>query len=69
MSYVEMRDALKENIFDISNYDDQYLAGLLPFRHFTGLGAKEILIRNRTGEPGKWVKFTFGTSRTLDWAL
>ena len=69
MSYVEMRDALKETVFDISNYDDQYLAGLLPFRYFTGLGSKEILIRNHSGDQKKWVKFTFSTSRALEWAL
>lgn len=69
MSYVEMRDAIKETIFNLSNYDDQYLAGLLPFKHFTAIGAKEVLIRNRSGDQKKWVKFTFSTSRALEWAL
>ncbi len=27
------------------------------------------MIRNRTGDPTKWVKFLFSTSSTLSWAL
>lgn len=69
-SYVEMRDALETApIPDLSNYIDPNLAGLLNFRHFTAGGSKEILIRNRTGDEKKWVKFTFSTSRALEWAL
>ncbi len=58
-----------EPLLDLSNYDDQYLAGLLNYKHFTELGASEILVRNRTGDVKKWVKFTFSASRILEWAL
>ncbi len=69
-SYVEMRDTMEtEPLLDLSNYDDQYLAGLLNYKHFTELGASEILVRNRTGDVKKWVKFTFSASRILEWAL
>lgn len=69
-SYVEMRDTMKTNpILDLSQYDNQYLAGLLDYSHFTQKGASEILVRNRTGDVKKWVKFTFSASRTLEWAL
>ena len=69
-SYVEMRDALETApVPDLSNYTDPNLAGLLNFRHFTAGGSKEILIRNRTGDEKKWVKFTFSASRALEWAL
>lgn len=69
-SYVEMRDTLETApIFDLSNYTDPNLVGLLNYRHFITGGSKEILIRNRTGDEKKWVKFTFSTSRTLEWAL
>lgn len=69
-SYVDMRDTMKtEPVLDLSNYDDKHLAGLLDYSHFTQNGASEILIRNRTGDVKKWVKFTFSTSRALEWAL
>lgn len=69
-SYVEMRDTMETSpLLDLSQYDDQYLAGLLNYKHFTELGASEILIRNRTGDVKKWVKFTFSAYRALEWAL
>lgn len=69
-SYVDMRDTMKtEPVLDLSNYDDKHLAGLLDYSHFTQNGASEILTRNRTGDVKKWVKFTFSTSRALEWAL
>ncbi len=69
-SYVEMRDSMEtEPLLDLSKYDDQYLAGLLNYEYFTELGASEVLIRNRAGDVKKWVKFTFSTARTLEWAL
>lgn len=69
-SYVEMREALATTPFDdISDYDNPNLAGLLDFKHFTELGAKQVLIRNRAGDVKKWVRFTFSTSRALEWAL
>ncbi len=69
-SYVEMRNVLEtEPVNDLSHYDDPNLAGLLNYHHFTDLGSKEILIRNRTGDEKKWVKFTFSTNRALNWAL
>ncbi len=69
-SYVEMRDSMEtEPSLDLSKYDDQYLAGLLNYKHFIELGASEILIRNRTGDVKKWIKFVFSTSRALEWAL
>ena len=69
-SYVEMRDALESQPLDtLSKYDEPNLAGLLNYHHFTELGSREILIRNRTGDEKKWVKFSFSTSRALDWAL
>jgi hypothetical protein len=69
-SYVEMRDSMEtEPSLDLSKYDDQYLAGLLNYEYFTELGASEVLIRNRAGDVKKWVKFTFSTARTLEWAL
>ena len=69
-SYVDMRDTMKtEPVLDLSQYDNKYLAGLLDYSHFIQNGASEILIRNRTGDVKKWVKFTFSTSRALEWAL
>jgi Fibrinogen beta and gamma chains, C-terminal globular domain len=69
-SYVEMRETMTtESLSDLSNYDDPNLAGLLDFNHFTTLGSKEVLIRNRTGDVKKWVKFTFSAPRVLTWAL
>ena len=69
-SYVEMRDTMKTDpILDLSQYDNKYLAGLLDYSHFTQKGASEILVRNRTGDVKKWVKFIFSSSRTLEWAL
>lgn len=69
-SYVQMRDTMKtEPLLDFSNYDDKYLAGLLDYSHFIHNGDTEILIRNRSGDQKKWVKFTFSSTRALDWAL
>lgn len=70
MSYRDMRDDLKiwKSIL-ISEYDNPNLAGLLNYNYFTDLGAKEVLIRNRTGDPTKWVQFSFSTSGSLNWAL
>lgn len=69
-SYVDMRDTMKTDpILDLSNYDNKYLAGLLDYTHFTGQGASQVLIRNRSGDIKKWAKFTFSTSRALEWAL
>ncbi len=69
-SYVEMRDSMEtEPLLDLSKYDDQYLTGLLDFKHFIKNNSTELLIRNRTGDVKKWVKFSFSASRTLEWAL
>lgn len=69
-SYVDMRDTMKTDpILDLSNYDNKHLAWLLDFTHFTEQWASEVLIRNRTGDIKKWAKFTFSTSRALEWAL
>lgn len=49
MSYVELRNLLDTKpLDDLVEYDSPQLAGLMDYRHFTSLGAKEILIRNRT---------------------
>lgn len=70
MSYVDMRDVLEKTPVDnISDYDNPNSAGLLDYKYFTEFGSKELLIRNRTGDPTKWVKFTFSASNTLNWAL
>ncbi len=70
MSYRDMRDALKTSPpAQISEYDNPNLAGLLDYTYFTDTGAKEILIRNRTGDPTKWVQFSFSTPGSLSWAL
>ncbi len=70
MSYVQMRDVLATNPVDnLSEYNTPTLAGLLDYTAFTEQWSREILIRNRAGEPTTWVKFTFSTSRTLSWAL
>lgn len=70
MSYVDMRDALEKIPVDnIADYDNPNLAGLLDYKYFTEIGSREILIRNRTGDPTKWVKFMFTASNTLNWAL
>lgn len=70
MSYREMRDGLETlPTAQLADYDNPNLSGLLNYAYFTNLGAKEILIRNRTGDPTKWVKFSFSTSSTLSWAL
>lgn len=65
-----MREALKTTPLEqLSEYDNPNLAGLLNYTNFTDLGAKEVLIRNRTGDPTKWVKFSFSSSSSLNWAL
>ena len=65
-----MRDGLETlPTAQLADYDNPNLSGLLNYAYFTNLGAKEILIRNRTGDPTKWVKFAFSTSSTLSWAL
>lgn len=70
LSYREMRDALKNWVNpQISEYDNPNLAGLLDYNNFIDLGAREILIRNRTGDPTKWVQFSFSNSGSLSWAL
>lgn len=70
MSYVQMREALAAKPVDeLIDYNDPNLAGLLEYSHFIGFGFKEVLIRNRTGDAKKWVKFTFSTSHALNWAL
>lgn len=70
MSYRDMRDDLKVwKSVQISEYDNPNLSGLLNYNYFTDAGAKEILIRNRTGDPTKWVQFSFSSSGTLSWAL
>ncbi len=70
MSYVQMREALTTTPIDtLSDYHNPNLAGLLNYSHFIGIGSKEILIRNRTGDAKKWVKFSFTTSHALNWAL
>lgn len=69
-SYVGMRDKVaKGTAYDLSSYDDPILAGLLDSTHFTKNGSKEVLIKNRVGTAGRWVKFTFDTSENLAWAL
>jgi len=70
MSYAEMRGKVKTTALPkIAEYDNPNLAWLLDYGYFVDLGAKEILIRNRTGDPTKWVKFSFSTSEVLNWAL
>lgn len=70
LSYRSMRDDLKAwTKSQISDYDNPNLAWLLDYNYFTNSGASEILIRNRTGDPTKWVKFSFSTSGALNWAL
>jgi hypothetical protein len=69
-SYVQMRETMTTDpVSDLSNYDDPNLVGLLDFHSFISQGSKEVLIRNRTWDEKKWVKFTFSTSYVLDWAL
>lgn len=70
MSYQKMRDWLETSpVVEISEYDNPNLAGLLDYKIFTNFGATDILIRNRTGDPTKWVRFSFSTSESLSWAL
>ena len=70
MSYREMRDEFKAwKTTQLSEYDNPNLSGLLNYNYFTDLGAKEVLMRNRTGDPTKWVQFSFSTSGSLSWAL
>ena len=70
MSYREMRDALvSAPAPQLQEYDNPNLAGLVDYNYFVDLGAQDILIRNRTGDPTKWVKFSFSTPATLSWAL
>lgn len=69
-SYVQMRDTMStEPVLDLSNYNDPNLAGLLDYTSFTTHWSKEVLIRNRAGDPKKWVKFSFSTFAALEWAL
>lgn len=68
-SYVQMRDKMKRWFYNLSNYDDPTLVGLLDTTHFTKNWAKEILVTNRIGWTDKWVKIAFDTSENLNWAL
>jgi Fibrinogen beta and gamma chains, C-terminal globular domain len=70
MSYRSMRDALiSAPAPQLQEYDNPNLAGLIDYNYFVDLGAQDILIRNRTGDPTKWLKFSFSTPATLSWAL
>jgi hypothetical protein len=70
MSYVNLRDALNETpIDDISEYENPTLVGLIDYSTMVTSGAKEILAKNRTGDPVKWVKFSFSSPKILNWAL
>ena len=69
-SYVQMRETIStEPVVDLGTYNEPNLAGLLDYSHFIALGSKEVLIKNRVGDPKKWVKFSFSTARALEWAL
>jgi hypothetical protein len=70
MSYRSMRDAVKIwPSTQISEYDNPNLSWLVDYTHFTDHWSKEILIRNRTGDPTKWIQFSFSTPGALSWAL
>lgn len=70
MSYIDMRDALDTQPIDnIADYDNPNDAGMVDYKKLTELWAREMLIRNRTGDPTKWVKFSFSASNLLTWAL
>jgi hypothetical protein len=70
LSFKEMRDALSTATPpQISEYDNPNLAWLINYSHFISLGAREMLIRNRTGDPTKWVKFSFSKPEIFSWAL
>ncbi len=70
MSYREMRDQMESAPApQLHEYDNPNLAWLVNYNHFIDMWATEIMIRNRTGDPTKWVKFLFSTSSTLSWAL
>lgn len=69
-SFADLRDALEDHPIDaISDYDNPNLAGMLDYRKLTLLWAKEMLIKNRTWDPTKWVKFSFSAPNLLNWAL
>lgn len=68
-SYIQMRNKMWRGFYNLSNYDDPTLAGLLDTTHFTKNWAKEILVTNRIGWTDKWVKIAFDTSENLNWAL
>lgn len=70
LSYRDMRENMEiAPDPQLHEYDNPNLAGLVNYNHFTNLGAQEVLIRNRTWDPTKWVKFSFSTPPTLNWAL
>lgn len=70
MSYVMLREALNGIPIDkIGDYDNPNLAGMIDYKKLTELWAQEVLIRNRTGDPTKWVKFSFSSPTILNWAL
>lgn len=68
-SYVQMREKMRRWIYNLSDYNNPNLAGLLNTTHFTWNWAKDILIKNKIGEVDKWIKFSFDTSENLNWAL
>lgn len=68
-SYTQMRENMEKWIYNLSNYNDQFLAWLLDTRHFTSNGAKEILAKNRLASSWRAVRFTFDRSESLAWAL
>lgn len=70
LSYVQMRDFVDTGTkYHISEYDNPILSGLLNYKNFIKNWAKEVLIRNRTWDPTKWVKMSFSEDNILNWAL
>ncbi len=70
LSYIQLRESFESNPIDkIWDYDNPNLVGLINYNHFTSNWSKEILARNRTWEPTRWIKFTFSSAWALNWAL
>lgn len=70
ISYVSMRDSLKKSFrYDLSDYNNIHLAGLLNYLHFTESGSKEILIWALDVNTNNWKKVFFSSPEALLWSL
>jgi len=72
-SYVSMRDDViqnDENVYDLTDYDFEYLAWVLDYRNISSDDQVELLAVNRNEFlNGSWVRAVFSNKEIFNWAL